>query len=73
MKFKAKVENESDCTIQILRSDNGKEYTSETIKCFCEEVGIEHQLTTSKKQEFVVVSAIVNQTLWLRKILTDLR
>ena len=27
-KFKAKVENESGCKIQILRSDNGKEYTS---------------------------------------------
>ena len=28
MKFKARVENESGCTFQILRSDNGKEYTS---------------------------------------------
>ncbi|XP_012487948.1 uncharacterized protein LOC105801161 [Gossypium raimondii] len=34
-KFKAKVENESGCMIQILRSDNGKEYTSETFNRFC--------------------------------------
>ena len=29
-KFKARVENESACLIQTVRSDNGKEYTSET-------------------------------------------
>ncbi|XP_016690648.1 uncharacterized protein [Gossypium hirsutum] len=44
-KFKARVENGSGCMIQILRSDNGKEYTSETFNRFCEEAGIEHQLT----------------------------
>ena len=43
-KFKARVENESACLIQTVRSDNGKEYTSETFNRFCEEVGIEHQL-----------------------------
>ena len=43
-KFKAKVENESGCKIQILRSDNGKEYTSCQLNLFCEETGIEHQL-----------------------------
>ena len=46
MKFKVRVENESGCTIHILRSDNGKEYTSETFNHFCEEARIEHQLTT---------------------------
>ncbi|XP_016679117.1 uncharacterized protein [Gossypium hirsutum] len=44
-KFKARIENESGCMIQILRSDNGKEYTSETFNRFCEEAGIEHQWT----------------------------
>ena len=29
-KFKARVENESGCRIQNLRSDNGKEYTFES-------------------------------------------
>lgn len=44
-KFKAKVENESGCKIQILRSDNGKEYTSSQFNLYCEEEGIERQLT----------------------------
>ena len=43
--FKAKVENESGYKIQILRSDNGKEYTSNSFNSFCEEAGIQHQLT----------------------------
>ncbi|KAL0420408.1 UNVERIFIED_CONTAM: Retrovirus-related Pol polyprotein from transposon TNT 1-94 [Sesamum latifolium] len=44
-KFKVKVENESGCKIQIIRSDNGKEYTSTEFDKFCEDSGIEHQLT----------------------------
>ena len=45
-KFKKIVENQSGNQIQILRFDNGKEYTSENVNAFCEEGGIEHQLTT---------------------------
>ena len=45
-KFKVKVENESGLKIQILRLDNGKEYMSEKFNLFCEDSGIEHQLTT---------------------------
>ncbi|KAK9165806.1 hypothetical protein Scep_000997 [Stephania cephalantha] len=45
LNFKARVENESGC-IQTLRSDNGKEYTSEFFNQLCEEAGIHHQLTT---------------------------
>lgn len=41
-KFKKMVENQSDCKIQVLRSDNGKEYTSEKFNMFCEEADIEH-------------------------------
>jgi len=43
--FKARVENESGCKIQNLRSENGKEYTSNSFNSFCEEAGIQHQLT----------------------------
>lgn len=43
--FKARVESESGCRIQSLRSDNGKEYTSEAFNRFCAEAGIHHQLT----------------------------
>ena len=46
LEIKARVENEGACLIQTVRSDNGKEYTSETFNRFCEEAGIEHQLTT---------------------------
>ena len=41
------VETQSGCKIQCLRSDNGKEYTSTKFNQFCEEAGIEHQLTAS--------------------------
>ena len=43
-KFKVRVENESACLIQTIRSDYGEEYISETFNRFCEEAGIEHQL-----------------------------
>ena len=44
-KFKQWIENKSGYTIQMLRSDNGKEYTSNKFNQFCEEAGIKHQLT----------------------------
>lgn len=44
-RFKKLVENQSGLKIQTIRSDNGKEYTSEKFNLFCEEAGIEHQLT----------------------------
>ncbi|RDX81906.1 hypothetical protein CR513_37368, partial [Mucuna pruriens] len=52
MKLKKMVETQSDYKVQFLRSDNGKEYTSTQFNQFCEEAGIEHQLTalyTSKQ------------------------
>ena len=44
-KFKVRVDNESACLIQIIKLDNSKVYTSKTFNRFCEEAGIEHQLT----------------------------
>ena len=44
-KFKKMVENQSGYKIQSIRSHNGKEYTSAEFNLFCEEAGIEHQLT----------------------------
>ncbi|XP_015163891.1 uncharacterized protein [Solanum tuberosum] len=45
MKFKAWIENKSGCKIQVIRLDNGTEYTSDMFNSCCEEAGIEHQLT----------------------------
>ncbi|RVW98283.1 Retrovirus-related Pol polyprotein from transposon RE1 [Vitis vinifera] len=45
-KFKAWAENQSKCKMQVIRSDNGTEYTLEKFNKFCEDAGIEHQLTT---------------------------
>jgi len=44
-KFKKNVENISNYRIQAIRSDNGKEYTSSEFNLYCEEAGIDHQLT----------------------------
>ena len=55
-KFKAWIENQSNYKIQVIRSDNGTEYTSEKLNRFCEDAGIEHQLTApySPQQNGVV-------------------
>ena len=44
-KFKAHVENQSSCNIQVLRSNNGKDYVANQFQQFCVEAGIEHQFT----------------------------
>ncbi|KAI5334598.1 hypothetical protein L3X38_024731 [Prunus dulcis] len=45
-KFKATVELQSGFKLKKLRSDRGGEYTSLEFDSFCEDVGIERQLTT---------------------------
>ncbi|GKV19157.1 hypothetical protein SLEP1_g29451 [Rubroshorea leprosula] len=61
-KFKALVENQSGCRIKKLKSDNGKEYTSAEFNNFCEEAGIQHQLTVSYTPEQNGVSERKNNT-----------
>jgi transposase InsO family protein len=55
------VENQSSSRIQAIRSNNGKEYTSSEFNIYCEDVGIEHQLTTSYTPEQNGVSERRNQ------------
>ena len=62
MKFKNMVETQSGYKIQFLRSDNGKEYTSAKFNQFCEEAGIEHQLTAPYTPEQNGVSERRNKT-----------
>lgn len=44
--YKIWVENQSGCKMQIIRLDNGKEYTCDSFNKFCDEAGIKHQCTT---------------------------
>jgi len=55
------VENQSSSRIQAIRSNNGKEYTSSKFNIYCEDAGIEHQLTTSYTPEQNGVSERRNQ------------
>lgn len=62
-RFKAWVENQCDFKIQVIRSDNGKEYISDQFNSFCEEAGIEHQLTTPYTPQQNGVSERKNRTI----------
>src|ERR1044072_2497163 len=61
-KFKSWIENQSGLKFQILRTDNGAEYTSTKFNLFCEEEGIEHQLTTPYTPQQNGVSERKNRT-----------
>ena len=63
MKFKKWIETQSNHKIQALRSDNGKEYTSKQFNHFCEEAGIEHQLTAPYTPQQNGVSERKNRTI----------
>ncbi|WKA10494.1 hypothetical protein VitviT2T_028060 [Vitis vinifera] len=60
--FKALVENQSNLSIKILRSDNGTEYTSSQFVEFCSTAGIKRQLTTPYTPQQNGVSERKNQT-----------
>lgn len=62
-KFKAWVENQSDYKIKVIRSDNGTEYTSDKFNKFCEDAGIEHQLTATYTPQQNGVSERKNRTI----------
>jgi transposase InsO family protein len=61
-KFKALVEKQSGHSIKVLRSDRGKEYTSSKFEKFCEEEGVERQLTVGYTPQQNGVSERKNQT-----------
>ena len=62
-KFKQWIETQSGHKIQALRSDNGKEYTSNQFNLFCEEAGIVHQLTAPYTPQQNGVSERKNRTI----------
>ena len=61
-KFKLFVENQSGRTIKVLRSDNGKEYTSNQFTKYCEEEGIGRQLSVGYTPQQNGVSERKNRT-----------
>jgi transposase InsO family protein len=61
-KFKAFIEKQSGRSIKVLRSDRGKEYTSNEFDKFCEEEGVERQLTVGYTPQQNGVSERKNQT-----------
>lgn len=61
-KFKALVEKQSGRFIKMLRSDRGKEYTSNEFHKFCEDEGVERQLTVGYTPQQNGVSERKNQT-----------
>ena len=61
-RFKMLVENECECRIKVLRSDNGTEYTCDKFDKFCEQAGIQHQLTITYSPQQNGVSERKNRT-----------
>ncbi|GAU15733.1 hypothetical protein TSUD_235460 [Trifolium subterraneum] len=61
--FKALVEIESGCVIQMLRTDRGGEFTSNVFNEFCKTKGIKRQLTTAYTPQQNGVSERKNRTL----------
>ena len=72
-KYKNYVEKESGRSIKVLRSDRGKEYTSKEFDKFCEDEGVDHQLTVGYAPEQNGVSERKNRTVMemARSILKD--
>ncbi|RZB68411.1 Retrovirus-related Pol polyprotein from transposon TNT 1-94 [Glycine soja] len=62
-KFKALAENQSGKRIKVLRSDRDKEYTSREFERFCEDEGIERQLTVAYSPQQNGVSERKNRTI----------
>jgi transposase InsO family protein len=61
--FKEIVENLSEKKINILRSDNGGEFTSDEFNTFCKEFGIKREISTPYNPQQNVVVEIKNQTI----------
>ena len=67
-KFKALAENQSGKWIKVLRSDRGKEYTSREFERFCEDEGIERQLTVAYSPQQNGVFERKNRTVMANKV-----
>lgn len=61
--FKRLVENQLECNIKCLRTDNGLEYVNKDMSDFLKQYGIIHQTTTPYTPELNGVAERMNRTL----------
>jgi len=61
--FKAMVENQSGCHIKVLRTDRGGEFISKDFNLFCEEEGIQRELTAPYTLEQNGIAERKNRTI----------
>ena len=64
--FKNQIETETGNTIQVLRSDRGREYLSDKFTTFCKENGIRRELTQAHTLQQNGVSERKNRTIMER-------
>lgn len=63
VEFKAKVENETERTIKIFRSDNGTEFLNNNFKEFFAKYGIKHETTAPYSPQQNGLSGRMNRTI----------
>ncbi|KAK1419497.1 hypothetical protein QVD17_28669 [Tagetes erecta] len=61
--FIVKVENQLDCKVKILRSDNGTEFKNANVELFCAEKGIARQFSAPRTPQQNGVAERKNRTL----------
>lgn len=61
--FKALVEKEAECSMKVLRSDNGGEYTSNQFEAYLKAQGIVHQTSTPHTPQQNGVAERANRTI----------
>ena len=62
-KFAKKAQNEYECTLKKIRSDNGKEFDNTRVEEYCDEVGIKHEFSSTYTPQQNGVVEMKNQTL----------
>ncbi|TMW55192.1 hypothetical protein Poli38472_013954 [Pythium oligandrum] len=61
--YKAWIENQLNCLIKCIRTDNGGEYVNRKFDTFCQQQGITHQLTVPYSPQQNGVAERMNRTI----------
>jgi transposase InsO family protein len=62
-KFAKRAQNKFEVKLKKIRSDNGKEFDNTNIEAYCDEVGIEHEVSTTYTPQQNSVVERKNRTL----------